>query len=208
MSFEVWLAFTLISAANIVTPGPAILNTIRRAAQLGFKRCLPTIAVNAVGLFVAGFACAFGIAALVLASEWLWFLFRCAGVLYLVYLGLRLILVRETLDLAPSASARPSVSTTGLFLEAFTLAVSNPKAVLFFVATFPQVIQADLSVAPQALVLVSTYSAISFASLTTYAALAELLRARLLTQSRYRGFRVFSGIVLLGFAGNLAKEVW
>lgn len=207
MSFEAWLAFALISAANIVTPGPAILNTIRRAAQLGFKQCLPTIAANAVGLAVAGFACAFGVAAFVLASEWLWFLFRWAGVLYLAYLGLRLIFVRETLDLGPSTSARPSVSTTALFLEAFTLAVSNPKAVLFFVAIFPQVIQPGLSAAPQAVVLVSTYSAISLASLTTYAALAGLLRARLLTQSRYRGFRVLSGIVLLGFAGKLAKEV-
>jgi threonine/homoserine/homoserine lactone efflux protein len=207
MSFEAWLAFALISAANIVTPGPAILNTIRRAAQLGFKQCLPTIAANAVGLAVAGFACAFGVAAFVLASEWLWFLFRWAGVLYLAYLGLRLIFVRETLDLGPSTSARPSVSATALFLEAFTLAVSNPKAVLFFVAIFPQVIQPGLSAAPQAVVLVSTYSAISLASLTTYAALAGLLRARLLTQPRYRGFRVLSGIVLLGFAGKLAKEV-
>jgi threonine/homoserine/homoserine lactone efflux protein len=99
------------------------------------------------------------------------------------------------------------VSATALFLEAFTLAVSNPKAVLFFVAIFPQVIQPGLSAAPQAVVLVSTYSAISLASLTTYAALAGLLRARLLTQPRYRGFRVLSGIVLLGFAGKLAKEV-
>lgn len=207
MSFEAWLAFTLISAANIITLGPAILNTIRRAAQLGFKQCLPTIAANAAGLAVAGFACAFGVAAFVLASEWLWFLFRWAGVLYLAYLGLRLIFVRETLDLGQSASAPPSVSTRTLFLEAFTLAVSNPKAVLFYVAIFPQVIQPDAPAGPQALVLVSTYCAISLASLTTYAALAGVLRARLLTQSRYRGFRILSGMLLLGFAGKLAKEV-
>lgn len=207
MSFEAWFAFTLVSAANIVTPGPAILNTIRRAAQLGFKQCLPTIVANAAGLAVAGFACAFGVAAFVLASEWLWFLFRWAGVLYLAYLGVRLIFVRETLDLGPSTSARPSVSTSALFLEAFTLAVSNPKAVLFYVAIFPQVIRPDLPTAPQALVLVATYCAISLASLTTYAALAGLLRARLLTQARYRGFRVLSGFVLLGFAGKLAQDV-
>lgn len=207
MSFEAWLAFTLISIANIVTPGPAILNTIRRSAQLGFKRCVPTILANAVGLAAAGFACAFGVAAFVLASDWLWFIFRWAGVLYLIYLGLRLIIKKETLDLGSASSTIPTVPTRTLVLEAFTLAVSNPKAVLFYVAIFPQVIQADHPSGPQALILVSTYCAISLASLTTYAALAGLLRARLLTQARYRGFRVLSGLVLLGFAGKLAREV-
>jgi len=207
MSFEAWLAFTLISIANIVTPGPAILNTIRRSAQLGFRRCVPTILANAVGLAVAGFACAFGVAAFVLASDWLWFIFRWAGVLYLIYLGLRLIIKKETLDLGAASSTIPTVPTRTLVLESFTLAVSNPKAVLFYVAIFPQVIQADHPAAPQALVLVTTYCAISLVSLTTYAALAGLLRARLLTQSRYHGFRVLSGLVLLGFAGKLAKEV-
>lgn len=98
MSIEAWLAFTLISVANIVTPGPAILDTIRRAAQLGFKRCIPTGVANAAGLAVAGFACAFGVATFILASEWLWFIFRWAGVLCLVYLGLRLIAKRSILD--------------------------------------------------------------------------------------------------------------
>lgn len=207
MSFEAWLAFTLISFANIVTPGPAILNTIRRSAQLGFKRCIPTILANAVGLAVAGFACAFGVATFVLASDWLWFTFRWAGVLYLVYLGFRLIIKRETLDLGATSSTAPKIPTRTLVIESFTLAVSNPKAVLFYVAIFPQVIQADQAATPQALILVSTYCTISLASLTTYAAMAGLLRARLLTQARYRGFRVLSGAVLLGFAGKLAKEV-
>lgn len=207
MSLEAWLAFTLISIANIVTPGPAILNTIKRAAQLGFKQCIPSIIANAAGLAVAGLACAFGVAAFVLASEWLWFLFRWAGVLYLTYLGLRLILVREMLDLDSSASIKIKVPTKILVLESFTLAVSNPKAILFFVAIFPQVIQPDLPAIPQALVLVTTYCCISIASLATYAALAGILRARLLTQFRYRVFRVLSGVVLLGFAGKLVKEV-
>lgn len=207
MSFEAWLAFTLISVANIVTPGPAILNTIRRSAQLGFKRCLPTIVANAAGLAVAGFACAFGVATFVLASEWLWFIFRWAGVLYLVYLGLHLIVKQEMLNLGSATSKAPTVPTKTLAIESFMLAVSNPKAVLFYVAIFPQVIQADQPAWPQAMALVLTYCAISLASLTTYAAIAGILRTRLLTQARYRGFRVVSGALLLGFAGKLAKEI-
>jgi threonine/homoserine/homoserine lactone efflux protein len=118
-----------------------------------------------------------------------------------------LIVKRETLDLGSSSSAPPIVPTKTLLIESFTLAVSNPKAVLFYVAIFPQVIQTHQPALPQAVALVLTYCAISLASLTTYAAMAGLLRTRFLTQSRYRGFRVISGLVLIGFAGKLAKEV-
>lgn len=203
LSFDAWLAFALISAANIVTPGPAILNTIRRSAQLGFRRCAPTILANAAGLAVSGLACAFGVAAFVLASELLWTLFRWGGVLYLAYLGLRLILVRETLDLSGQVA---DVPIRTLVAEAFTLTVSNPKAVLFYVAIFPQVIRPDSTAGPQAAVLVATYCAISLMSLTTYAALTSALRTRFLTPARYRAFRVTSGFILLGFAGKLARE--
>ncbi len=50
MVWAVWLSFATISAANIVTPGPANLNTLRRALQLGFLPVLPTIFGNALGL--------------------------------------------------------------------------------------------------------------------------------------------------------------
>ncbi len=205
MSPEAWSTFALIAVANIVTPGPAIMNTVRRAAQIGFRATIPTIVANACGLAVAGLACAFGVASFVLASEWLWLVFRWAGVAYLAYLGLRLIFVTETLKLDESEG--PQVRAVTLLVEGFTLAVSNPKAVLFFVAIFPQVISANAPIAPQAAVLVATYCAISLASLSTYAALAAMLRSRLLTPTRYRAFRLLSGIVLLGFAGKLAREV-
>nr|WP_319388670.1 LysE family translocator [uncultured Cohaesibacter sp.] len=205
MDFIVWLSFVAIATTNIVTPGPAILNTIRRATQLGLKRTIPTILGNALGLAVAGGFCAGGVATFVMASELLWTLFHWLGVGYLVWLGLKLIFVREELDL--SGEARRGVPARQLFIEAFTLAVSNPKAVLFFVAIFPQVMDASRPVLPQALILVSTFCAISICSLLSYSTLASLLRGRFLTQRRYSVFRTVSGVLLLGFAGKLAREV-
>ncbi|KZL14711.1 LysE family translocator [Pseudovibrio sp. Ad37] len=125
----------LISAANIVTPGPAILNTVRRAAQLGMGRVFPTILGNTLGLAIAGAFCAGGVVSFVLTSEVLWSLFRWLGVGYLVWLGLKFVFKREEIDLSGDVSV--SVSGLTLFWEAFLLAVTNPKAILFFCCSVP-----------------------------------------------------------------------
>lgn len=206
MDFLVWASFAMISAANIVTPGPAILNTIRRATQLGLRRTLPTILGNTLGLVVAGSFCAGGVAAFVLASEFLWNLFRWLGVVYLAWLGLKLIIQREEIDLGEEGTKASSVPGKLLFLEAFTLAATNPKAILFFVAIFPQVMDASRPIWSQSVIMIATFCFISVGSLLSYSALAAFLRQRFITQKRYRIFRLCSGFLLLVFAGKLARQ--
>lgn len=198
MTWAIWLSFAAISAVNIVTPGPANLNTLRRAVQLGGRRVLPTILGNALGLALGGALCAAGIASFVLGSALLWPLFRGVGVVYLAWLGLRLMSRSETLLLDEAGAA--AVSGATLFREAVLLAATNPKALLFYMALFPQVLEEGRGVAGQAGLLILTYCALSILSLGSYAALAGLLRKRIMTQARYDGFRRVSGVVLIGFA--------
>lgn len=205
MSWAVWLSYATISAANIVTPGPANLNTLRRALQLGFVPVLPTILGNALGLAVGGALCAGGVASFVVASDFLWALFRWLGVAYLTGLSLKLILKRERIALGHRTV--PSVAPLLLFREAFFLAVANPKALLFYLALFPQVLDSDRELWPQSIALVLTYCTLSILSLSTYALLAQKLRTDFLTQSRYDFFRIGSGLVLLGFAAHIAFQV-
>ena len=205
MTWIVWSSFVIICTANIITPGPAILNTVRRAIQLGFQRVLPTIFGNALGLFTAGLLCAGGVASFVMASEFLWNLFRWLGIAYLGWLGLKLIFRTERIE----TNAEPAADIPGhvLFAEAFLLAVTNPKAILFYVALFPQVLNPQDAVLPQALVLVLTYCGISILSLSSYSALAVALRSRFITQERYRLFRIVSGVTLLGLTLRLVRDM-
>ncbi len=202
MAWAVWLSYTTISAANIVTPGPANLNTLRRALQLGFMPVLPTIFGNALGLAVGGILCAGGVAAFVVTSGALWTVFQWLGVAYLGGLGLKLIIKREHIDLGSGLIQR--VPPWLLFREAFLLAVTNPKALLFYLALFPQILDPSRPLWPQSALLVLTYCGLSILSLSTYALLAEKVRERFLTQARYDIFRVCSGLVLIGFAVKLA----
>ncbi|WP_120632555.1 LysE family translocator [Ruegeria sp. EL01] len=204
MAWAIWLSYATISAANIVTPGPANLNTLRRALQFGFAPVLPTIFGNALGLAIGGILCAGGVAAFVVTSEALWMTFRWLGVMYLGGLGLKLILKRESIVLG--AGTIQHISPQTLFREAFLLAVTNPKALLFYLALFPQALDPSRSLWPQSILLVLTYCSLSILSLSSYALLAEKVRERFLTQARYDVFRVCSGLALLGFALMLAVQ--
>ncbi|WP_058238560.1 LysE family translocator [Shimia marina] len=203
MTWEIWMSFAWVSAANIVTPGPANMNTLRRAVQLGGWQVIPTIMGNALGLAIGGFITAYGVAALVLSSPPLWALLNYTGVAYLVWLGLKLLCAPRDADLRED-----NVSTQmprKLFIEGLLLALTNPKALLFYVALFPQVMQPISPVGPQAALLVSTYCGLSIMSLSLYATFANSLRAFFATPTHYQRFRQGSGVILITFALNLVS---
>jgi len=205
MNWALWISFATISAVNIVTPGPANLNTVRRAIQLGMFQVAPTILGNALGLAVGGAICAAGITSFVMASDLLWSLFQWVGVGYLAWLGLKLLIRKETLSLNSQTDA--TVSARALFFEAFLLAATNPKALLFYMALFPQILNPEQGLASQASILILTYCGLSILSLTTYSTLAHIFRSRFMTQVRYDRFRQISGIILIGFAAKLLTSM-
>ncbi len=59
------------------------------------------------------------------------------------------------------------------------VALSNPKAIVFIAALFPQFLTASRPLGPQYLALTLTFMAISLLALSTYAGLAVLARKRL-----------------------------
>lgn len=181
MNWALWASFAAISAVNIVTPGPANLNTVRRAMQLGMYHVAPTIYGNALGLALGGAICAAGITSFVMSSDLLWSFFQWVGVAYLAWLGVKLLIRKEALFLHSQTDA--AISARALFFEAFLLAATNPKALLFYMALFPQILDSERGLALQASILILTYCGLSILSLTTYSTLAHIFRSRLMTQA-------------------------
>jgi threonine/homoserine/homoserine lactone efflux protein len=69
-----------------------------------------------------------------------------------------------------------SIPSRFLYREGFLVAATNPKAVLFFTALFPQFIDVKTEIIPQFLVLTGIFMAISYASHLAYAAIASRAR--------------------------------
>jgi threonine/homoserine/homoserine lactone efflux protein len=202
MTSSLWLSFAVVSALNIVTPGPANLNVLQRGVQLGHRRVLPAILGNALGLAVAGAFSGVAVAGLVASAPVVQGVLSWAGPSYLGYLGAKLLLRRDVLQIGEIVGEPTSGS---LFREALILAMSNPKAILFYLALFPQMLSGVSALQEGWTIagLTLTYCALSLISLNLYAACAQQLRKRWLTQRRYDLFRQLSGLGLIGFAVKL-----
>nr|WP_057924637.1 LysE family translocator [Burkholderia ambifaria] len=128
-----------------VTPGPDTAYIVGRSVAQGRGAGLMSALGISTGCCVHALACAFGLTALLAASAAAFTVIKLVGAAYLIYLGVRMILVKQA---AASAGAEAAQATAAkplcqLFMQGFWTNVLNPKVVLFFVSFFPQFVSAD-----------------------------------------------------------------
>ena len=98
------------------------------------------------------------------ASEKAFTITKWLGAAYLIYLGIR-IWFSEPVTIDTSAAARIAAgkaSNWALARQGFLVAVSNPKALIFFAAFLPQFMQPNSSYWTQLLVLGGTFAVVEF----------------------------------------------
>ncbi|HEX2292566.1 MAG TPA: LysE family translocator [Gaiellaceae bacterium] len=136
--------FCAAAFALAVVPGPAVLYIVAQSVDQGRLAGL----VSALGIGVGGLvhvvAATIGLSSLLASSATAFTIVKYAGAVYLVVLGVRRLLTRET---AVAEVARAPRSWTRLFRDGVVVNVLNPKTALFFVAFLPQFVDPG-SVAP------------------------------------------------------------
>lgn len=180
------LAYVLVAAIAIASPGPATLMAINNSLAYGPRSALWSSLGNACGLFCLSAAAMLGLGALLASSEWMFNVVKIAGAGYLFYLGAKQ-LFKKTPMLAADVPADQKVSKPSrlkLFKSAFLTAATNPKATMFFSALFPQFIDQSAALLPQFLLLTSIFMGLSLTSLTLYAGLASRAKG-VLTRPRF-----------------------
>lgn len=132
--------FILASIALIFTPGPDIIYVVTRGIAQGRKAALAAAAGFALGNFVHILLSVIGLSALLAASTIAFATVKWAGAAYLVYLGVQMIRSTSTVPLTADA---PVLSAWRVFQQSIIANIMNPKVILFFLAFFPQFINAD-----------------------------------------------------------------
>lgn len=125
-----YLAFVGVSLLVICTPGQDTALTIRNTLAGGRKAGVATALGVAVGQATWTIATSAGLALVIAASEPVFNAIRLAGAAYLIYLGIRTIVLRG--QSAPSQTASPRAFAQGL-----TSNLSNAKMVAFFISLLP-----------------------------------------------------------------------
>ncbi|HET7856816.1 MAG TPA: LysE family translocator [Gaiellaceae bacterium] len=137
--------FCAASLALAVVPGPAVLYIVTQSVDQGRLAGF----VSALGIGVGGLvhvaAATIGLSSLLASSATAFAIVKYAGAAYLVVLGVRRLLTRETADVLDPARPRPR---RRLFLDGVVVNVLNPKTALFFLAFLPQFVDPDGTAAP------------------------------------------------------------
>ena len=99
-------------------------------------------------------AAAFGVSSLVAISADFFVWIKWLGVIYLLWLGLKLILRRDLVDIVQGA---PVKSAWHLYQQGGLTSLANPFPAMFFSALFPQFIDPAAAILTQFIVLGGTY---------------------------------------------------
>ena len=128
--------FFLATVVLLLTPGPAVLYIVARSVDQGRRAGLISVLGIEVGNSVHVLAAAFGLSALLASSALAFSAVKYLGAAYLIFLGARKLLSRETVITA--AAAGPGPSRRRVFSQGVLVAALNPKTAVFFLAFLPQ----------------------------------------------------------------------
>lgn len=188
-----------------ITPGPGILYTLARSLRGGKAEGFS----SALGLFVGGLfhvvAAAIGLSSLLMTSAIAFTVVKYAGAAYLIYLGLRTLLGRDTVTVHSDVVVGPA-RRGGAFHQGVITEVLNPKTALFFLAFIPQFINVESGpIFIQFLVLGLVTNLLNLSVDFTVVTLAGAIGERLKTSDRFRqGQRLTSGCTLIGLGTYVA----
>lgn len=186
MTLSTYLLYLVAVVVLVLSPGPTMLmcitNAIHRGA--GMAICSALGSVTAVlGIMLLS---AMGLGALLAASETAFSVLKIGGAAYLIYLGVK---TWRSPSMGFQTSGKPDAqraTRSNSFIQGLMVGGSNPKALLFFAAFFPQFLNAQAAWAPQFTVLASTFMTFELCVLSLCALGAARIAPLLASGARIR----------------------
>ena len=171
-----------------LSPGPDIIFVLVQGMVNGKKRGIATALGLVAGIIIHTSLVAFGISAIIHASESLFLLIRILGALYLFYLAFKV--WKNDPEIAFSVQNIPQKSPFSVFRQGFIMNVLNPKVAIFFLAFFPGFLwESEGNVILQFYILGFLFMLQAFLIFSAVAVLAGKI-------SKYLQKHPFSGVIL------------
>ncbi len=203
MSINTWLLYVLAVMVLTMTPGPAVLMCVTNSINFGARMTLFPALGNITSLIAIMSCSALGIGAILATSAMIFSIIKYLGVAYLLYLGISSLRSKNS-DFVLPAETEIRSTRLRLYVKGMLVGASNPKALLFFTAFFPQFIDPATAKLPQFLVLGITFVFFEFNVLMLYALFAARLGPWLRTKGKAKMFNQLSGGIFVAAAALLA----
>ena len=192
-----------VMTLGLLSPGPDFFLVVKNSLAGSRRRAFGTVAGIATGLAAQVLVITLGFAAappmVMRAVQW-------TGAAFLAYVGLRALLSRSAPDDAAAANARPTGARSG-FVEGLLCNLTNPKAFLFFLSLFAQIVKPETAPAWRIIlpVTIVLHGAVAW-SLVVLAVQSPPIAQRLNRAQRWLP-RAF-GAALLLLAAWVAAQAW
>ena len=205
MAWHTWWLFAATVFFISASPGTNMLHVMTRSIEHGLA---PTIwamlgCFSAVVCLLA--ASAAGLTALLVAIPAAFAVLKLAGAAYLIWLGYKAwIAPVADHDDGDAVVAGPGPSRWRLFRNAFSVSISNPKALVFAAAFLPLFLDPTRPQIGQFAVMIATFGVIEFSWYFTYALGGRGLAGWLRSPARRRLFNRVTGGVFVVFGLAIA----
>lgn len=196
-----YTSFVAAIVAFQVIPGPGTLAILNATARHGIRSGMGAVFGTLTGDLLFMLSAVLGLAGVLAAHPIILSTLQWMGIVYLGWLGLKLFLAPDADDRAEESPA-PNHWTS--FRQSFAVCLTNPKAVMFFMAFFPLFLTAESR--PHTLVMMMIH--VSLISLVYQAGLVLVGNMVAVKLSKVEGARALAkrlvGLGLLGFGIKLA----
>ncbi|WP_439443230.1 LysE family translocator [Listeria aquatica] len=197
-----YYGFLFLVIMLILVPGPDYIiitkNTIASGGRSGFQTVLGTVSA----LFCHTVFAVVGLSALIVKSALLFNGLKYIGAIYLIYLGIKSVFLKESLMRAnDKASETRNAYKQGLVTNLF-----NPKVAVFFLTFLPQFIEeGNTSFLPFA-ELGLTYVVLTLVIYCVYVQFLAKIRRFMESPRVQKTINKISGVILIAFGIKLITE--
>lgn len=202
-NLDFWIIYIITVFIASIIPGPSMLLALAHGIKYGAKISIATALGNSIASIIQASIAVAGLGVILTTSTTLFMIIKYIGALYLIYLGIKLYKTPFYISNENKEKTK-SVNLKKLFTEAFIVAASNPKALIFFTALFPQFITQNQNNMMHYILLVSILGIIAFICMMIYSLSSYFIKDLFNKTSLSKYFGKIVGSIFIGIGATLA----
>jgi len=198
MEFQIWLYYLLAILVLTATPGPSTLMCLSKSVSSGFKASIFSALGSLTAILIILTLSFTSLGIIIASSELIFTIVKYIGAIYLIYLGYKAFTSKEDSYHFNKNLDSSRASYLASYVSGFIVGASNPKAIIFFTALFPQFINTNESLLTQYIIFASTFALLELSFLLIYAYLGAKSSNWLSKKGRAKIFNKLTGSIFIG----------
>ena len=140
MTFFVWSQFAIVCIAGAMSPGPSLAIVIRNNVNFNRLAGILTSIGHGIGIGVYATLAVLGLGLILQTNQTVFMIIQIIGLVLLFLFGLMFVFQKNKQD-----KKEEKQNQLNSFVQGFTIAIINPKILIWFTAVYSQFIVIDAS---------------------------------------------------------------